>query len=97
MMSLWSFQMLRGPEIARLATDMTMGRRIAEAMGNTSAIYISPWELVAVKVLAPVAEAPITALIAECSDSTGRNSASILPSATISDKCSATWVFGVMG
>jgi len=48
MMSVWSFQMFKGPETARLAFPMTTGRRIAETMGSISCISMSPWELVAV-------------------------------------------------
>ena len=45
-----------------------------------SLMNMSPWELVAVTTRAPVAEAPIAALRAECSDSTVMNSASTRPS-----------------
>jgi len=48
MMSVWSFQMFRGPETARFALPMTTGRRMAEMMGRISCMYINPWELVAV-------------------------------------------------
>ena len=48
MMSPWSFQMLKGPLSARLATVMTMGRRMADAMKRISCIKARPWELVAV-------------------------------------------------
>ena len=55
MMSLWSFQMLIGPETARLAMIMTIGSRMAEVIGMTSLMNRSPWELVAVTTRAPVA------------------------------------------
>ena len=48
MMSPWSFQMLSGPDTARLALAMQMGSLIAETMGRISCISMSPWELVAV-------------------------------------------------
>ncbi len=48
MMSVWSFQMFSGPEMARFAFPMTTGSRIAETMGRISCISIRPWELVAV-------------------------------------------------
>ena len=48
MMSPWSFQMLSGPDTARLALPMTTGRRMAETIGRISCISMSPWELVAV-------------------------------------------------
>jgi hypothetical protein len=97
MMSLWSFQMLMGADTARLPRAITTGRRMAETMGITSPINSSPWELVAVNTRAPMAEAPQQALKAECSDSTQMNSASSLPSATMSERCSGMWVLGVMG
>jgi len=68
-------KIFKGPETARLAIAITIGRRIAEAIGSNSCISIKPWELVAVKERAPVPDAPMTALIAECSDSTVTNSA----------------------
>ncbi len=48
MMSPWSFQMDKGPDRARLATVMTMGKRMALAMKRISFIRAKPWELVAV-------------------------------------------------
>ena len=47
-----------GADIDRLATAMTMGSRIPEAMNKISCISASPWELVAVKVRAPAATLP---------------------------------------
>ena len=91
MMSLWSFQMLIGPETARLAMIITIGSRMADVIGMTSLMNRSPWELVAVTTRAPVAEAPMAELRAECSDSTVMKEASTRPSATMSDRCSATW------
>jgi hypothetical protein len=82
MMSEWSFQMEMGPDRERLATVMTMGSRWAEAMNRISCIRARPWEEVAVYTRAPAAEAPTAALMAECSDSTGMNSASSSPLAT---------------
>ena len=38
MMSLWSFQMLIGPDMARLAMSMTMGSRMDDVIGMTSPI-----------------------------------------------------------
>ena len=57
----------------------------------------SPWELVEVNVRAPTAAEPQHTLMAECSLSTGTNSASSSPSATSSERCSTMWVCGVMG
>ena len=89
--------MLKGEDIARLTIAITMGRRMALAMNKSSFINASPWALVEVKVRAPTAEVPIQTDMAECSDSTGINSASTCPSATSSDKCSTIWVCGVIG
>jgi hypothetical protein len=97
MTSEWSFQMLMGPERLRLATAMTMGSLSAEAMNRISCIRARPWEEVAVKVRAPTAAVPQQTDMAECSLSTGTNSASRSPLATSSDRCSTTWVCGVMG
>ena len=63
--------MLIGADSARLATVMITGKRIDDATYRTLCMYSSPGPAVAVKVLAPIAEAPRHALIAECSDSTG--------------------------
>ncbi len=97
MMSEWSFQMLMGALSARLATVMTMGRRMAEAMKTISCMSASPCEEVAVKVRAPVAAVPQQTDMAECSLSTGTKAASSFPSATSSLRCSTMWVWGVMG
>ena len=97
MTSVWSFQMLRGPESERFARIMTMGSRRLAAMNTISFMRASPCELVQVKVRAPTATEPQQTLIAECSDSTGMNSASSSPSATSSARCSTMWVCGVMG
>jgi len=48
MMSEWSFQMLKGALKARLATVMTMGKRMPLAMNRISCIRARPWALVAV-------------------------------------------------
>ena len=97
MISLWSFQTLIGPETARFPITMITGSLIEGTMGRTSCMNSRPWELVAVNVRAPAPEAPQQALMAECSDSTQIYSASSLPSATMSDRCSGTCVLGVMG
>ena len=93
----WSFQMLMGPDRARLATTITMGSRRLAAMNRISCMSARPWLAVAVKVRAPAAAVPQQVLMAACSDSTGMNSASSSPSATISERCSTTWVWGVIG
>jgi hypothetical protein len=56
-----------------------------------------PCDEVAVMVRTPPAAAPITALMAECSDSTVTNSEVTLPSATICAYSCTTSVCGVMG
>ena len=70
MMSEWSHHRHMGPGMARLTTAMTTGRREAEVTPVTSCISARPWEALAVKVRTPVEAAPMTALRAECSDST---------------------------
>ena len=92
MTSEWSFQMLNGPDSDRFATNITMGRRKEAARYTTSFINAKPCDAVEVKVLAPTAADPMQTLIAECSDSTGTNSASRWPSATNSERCSTTCV-----
>ena len=44
----WSFQMLIGAPIARLATVITIGRPRPEALNSASAMNSRPWEEVAV-------------------------------------------------
>jgi hypothetical protein len=66
--------MFKGAPMARFATTITSGRRIPEALNSASCIKRSPWLLVAVNVRAPVAEAPMSTLNAENSDSTGTKS-----------------------
>ena len=66
-------------------------------MCSSSHMSARPWELVAVIVRAPLAEAPIAALIAECSLSTVMYSVSTLPSATYWAKICAISVAGVIG
>ncbi len=44
----WSFQMLIGAPIARLATVITIGSPRPEALYNASHMYSSPWLAVAV-------------------------------------------------
>jgi len=46
--SVWSFQMLIGAPMARLATVMTMGRPRPAALNTASAMNSSPWLAVAV-------------------------------------------------
>jgi hypothetical protein len=46
--SVWSFQMLMGAPMARLATVITIGRPRPEALKSASAMKSSPWEAVAV-------------------------------------------------
>ena len=48
MASEWSFQMLIGAPIARLATVITIGSPSPEAFGSASAMKSSPWLAVAV-------------------------------------------------
>ena len=48
MESCWSFQMLMGAEMARLAQVITTGKRIPAMLKSTSAISSMPWEEVAV-------------------------------------------------
>jgi hypothetical protein len=56
-----------------------------------------PWEEVAVKDLEPVREEAMMLAMAECSDSTLINLASISPSAQNRDNSSTIVVWGVMG
>ncbi len=46
--SLWSFQMLIGAPIARLATVMTIGSPSPDALNSASAMNSRPWLAVAV-------------------------------------------------
>ncbi len=48
MESLWSFQILIGAPMARLATVITIGRPRPEALYTASAMNSSPWLAVAV-------------------------------------------------
>ncbi len=68
----WSFQMLIGAPMARLATVITIGKPMPEALNSASAMNSRPWLAVAVYVRAPAAEAPMQADIAPNSDSTMR-------------------------
>src|SRR4030042_1604775 len=97
MTSEWSPQTFSGADSALLATTITTGSLMADATYNTSCISSSPCPAVAVKVLAPTADAPRQALMAECSDSTGTYSASSSPSATSSASPSTISLCGVMG
>jgi hypothetical protein len=55
---------------ARFTTVMTMGNLMPEALNKASCISASPWDVVEEYVRAPAALAPISAEIAENSDST---------------------------
>jgi hypothetical protein len=61
--------MLSGADKARLATAITTGARQPEVTKSISCINAKPAEALAVKVLAPVAEAARQAVMALCSDS----------------------------
>ena len=96
--SLWSFQMLIGAPIARLATVITIGRPSPEALNSASAMYSRPWLAVAVYARAPVALAPIATDIAANSDSTLTNShGASSPEATSRESASTMCVCGVIG
>src|SRR4030042_1771956 len=97
MTSEWSPQTFSGADSALLATTITTGSLMADATYNTSCISSSPCPAVAVKVLAPTADAPRQALMAECSDSTGTYSAFSSPLATSSASDSTICVWGVIG
>ena len=86
-----------GAESALVGTAMTTGSRSPATLCSTSCMRAKPCDDVAVKVLAPVAEAPRTADKAECSDSTFMSSASSLPSTTNSESFSTIVVCGVIG
>ena len=66
-------------------------------MYNSSHIYASPQDDVAVRLRAPAADAPIAALMELCSLSTGINSVSTCPFATKDAKYCGISVDGVMG
>jgi len=74
-----------------------MGRRMPAAMYSVSHIRARPLAAVAVMTRPPAAEAPMQALIAACSDSTGTNSVCTIPSATYCEKFCTTAVCGVIG
>src|SRR3989344_8267112 len=93
----WSFHILSGALRERLATAITAGRRNPEIIGRISNISASPWEAVAVKLLAPHKMLPIIALAALCSDSTWIISAFISPLLTNSLNLSGISVLGVIG
>src|SRR3954453_13528620 len=96
--SLWSFQMLIGAPIARLATVMTIGSPRPAALYTASAMYSNPWLAVAVYVRAPVAEAPMHTDIAPNSDSTLRYSQPVSsPAATMRASPSTMCVCGEIG
>ena len=71
--------MLRGPVRALQTAARPTGSLLDAATPKTSHIKASPADDVAVRALAPAAEAPIAALIELCSDSTVINSVSTKP------------------
>src|SRR5690554_1268285 len=97
MVSLWSQWILIGADRALFTSARMIGHRSPAAMYRISAIKIRPWEEVAVMTRAPAAEAPIQALIAECSLSTVINSVSAKPSAIYPEKICTISVAGVIG
>src|SRR5512145_455341 len=92
-----SFQIESGAPTARLAMDMTIGRRIPAALKTTSVISKRPCEVVAEYVREPAALAPTQAESAESSFSTVMYSASSWQLATNSARASTIWVWGVIG
>ena len=98
MASLWSFQMLMGAPIARLASVITIGRPSPEALYTASIMKSRPWLAVAVYALAPVAEAPMHTDMAANSDSTLMNSqCASSPDFTSAPIPSMMWVCGEIG
>ena len=95
--SVWSAQMFHPGAMARFTSARTIGSRAPAAQWSISCISASPWLELAVNVRTPVAAAPITAAIAECSLSTRRNRAFIFPEAIRSASRSTMCVWGVMG
>jgi len=89
--------MLIGADSARLALAMTIGRRMPDAMWSSSHMSARPCDEVAVITRAPAADAPMQALIAECSLSTVTYSQSVLPLATKPANSSTMVVCGVIG
>jgi hypothetical protein len=89
--------MFIGAESALLATAITIGHLKPDATYMISCIKARPWLEVEVKTRAPQSDAPMQALNAECSDSTGTNAASTCPDATYSLSLSTMMVCGVMG
>src|SRR5574341_430944 len=97
MESCWSFHILMGAESARFTTVMTMGNLMPDALNRASCISASPCDVVEEYVRAPAALEPISAEMAENSDSTFIYSQFISPSATNWDRSSTICVCGVMG
>ena len=89
--------MLIGPDSARFTNASASGSLLDAAIYNSSHIYASPQEEVAVRLLAPAASAPIAALMELCSLSTGMNSVSTCPFATKDAKYCGISVDGVIG
>src|SRR4030042_178604 len=95
--SMWSTHTLQGGAMARLTFVITIGSLAPEAHMSTSCMSVSPWELVAVYVLAPAVWAAMHAAIALCSLSTGMNFAFSSPVVTNSASFSTMDVCGVVG
>jgi len=96
-LSVWSTQMFQPGARARFTSAITMGRRAPAAQCSSSCIRASPWPEVAVKVLTPALCAPMRAAMQECSLSTLRNRAFMVPEAQYSDRNSTICVWGVIG
>src|SRR5674476_169433 len=89
--------MFSGADNARLATAITTGTLEPDVTKSISCINANPAEALAVKVLAPVADADRQAVMALCSDSVQTNSVRTSPLATYSLNFSTIIVWGVMG
>ncbi len=86
-----------GADSARLATTMTMGRRMPDAANRTSFMRARPCEAVAVKTRDPAALPPTHADNAENSESTSMCFDFSLPCAISFPRFSTMWVCGVIG
>ena len=89
--------MLSGPDILLHTSSIIIGALILDAICSISHIYASPFEDVAVAVLAFESDAPIDADIALCSLSTSIRFDNIFPSAIYLEKYSGISVDGVIG
>ena len=96
-LSVWSTQMFHPGAKARLTSAITMGSRAPEAQCSSSCMSASPCPEVAVKVRTPVLCAPMRAAMQECSLSTRRKRAFIVPEAQYSERNSTMCVWGVIG